>query len=174
MTDKPTASAHSLYSSYREVLLEHLLAGEVMRFLWQRGNVRMEVLKPQVDDGGYDLLLEANEVSRHVQLKASHSQATTNRVAVSLSLLRRPSGCVVWTIFDERTMELGPFLWFGGKPGKPLPALNHYEVVTHSKANAKGIKSERPNLRIVPRSAFTKLSTIEDLVMELFGPPKAV
>ena len=156
------------------MLLEHLLAGEVMRYLWRRGNVRMEVLKPQVDDGGYDLLLEANDVSRHVQLKASHSGASTNRVAVSLSLQRRPSGCVVWTIFDEDTMELGPFLWFGGKPGKPLPNLSAagYDVVKHSKANAKGVKSERPNLRNVPRSAFTKLDTVEELVMALFGPRK--
>src|SRR5215210_7750101 len=107
MTDNPTASAHSLYSSYREMLLEHLLAGEVMRFLWLRGNVRMEVLKPQVDDGGYDLVLEANDIVRHVQLKASHSSAATPQVNVSLSLSRRPSGCVVWTIFDEGTLALG-------------------------------------------------------------------
>jgi hypothetical protein len=122
----------------------------------------MEVLKPQVDAGGYDLLLEANDISRHVQLKASHSRSATHHVAVSLSLERRPSGCVVWTIFDEATMELGPFLWFGGKPGKPLPNLStaSYDVVRHSKANAKGVKSERPNLRSVPRRAFTRLDNV--------------
>ena len=150
MTDQPTASAHSLYSSYREMLVEHLFAGEVMRFLWLRGNVRMEVLKPQVDDGGYDLILEANDIVRHVQLKASHSRAATHHVNVSLSLQRRPSGCVVWTIFEEHTMRLGPFLWFGGSPGDPLPVLNGYEVAKHTKANAKGVKGERPNLRSVP------------------------
>ena len=68
-------------------------------------------------------------------MKASHSRAATHHVAVSLSLERRPSGCVVWTIFNEHTMELGPFLWFGGEPGMPLPNLrtSGYDVVKHTK-----------------------------------------
>lgn len=41
---------HSRRSSYREMLLEHLLAGEVMRHLWVAGFGSMEILKPQVDD----------------------------------------------------------------------------------------------------------------------------
>jgi hypothetical protein len=169
MPDQPTASAHSLYSSYREMLLEHLLAGEVMRHLWRQGNVRMEVLKPQVDDGGYDLVLEANDISRHVQLKASHSKAATHHVNVSLSLARRPSGCVVWCIFDEETLTLGPFLWFGGEPKQPLPDIKKYGVAKHNKANASGVKSERPNLRSVPRKAFSEVPDVPALVQRLFG-----
>ena len=53
---------HRLLSSYREMLLEHLFAGEVMRYVWLSGIKRLEVLKPQVDDGGYDLVLEANSI----------------------------------------------------------------------------------------------------------------
>ena len=48
---------HSLRSSHREALLEHLFAGEIMKRLWLRGDWRLEVLKPQVDDSGYDLVL---------------------------------------------------------------------------------------------------------------------
>jgi hypothetical protein len=59
-----SATEHSLYSSYREVLLEHLFSGEVMRYLWLQGVIRMEVLRPQVDDGGYDLVLAVSQVSR--------------------------------------------------------------------------------------------------------------
>jgi hypothetical protein len=40
------------------MLLEHLFAGEVMRHVWLSGIKRLEILKPQVDDGGYDLVLE--------------------------------------------------------------------------------------------------------------------
>ncbi|MCC6174985.1 MAG: hypothetical protein IT305_06745 [Chloroflexi bacterium] len=151
------------------MLVEHLFAAEVMRLLWRRGNVRMEVLKPQVDDGGYDLVLEANDIVRHVQLKASHSSASTHHVNVSLSLARRPSGCVVWCIFQEDTLALGPFLWFGGRPGTRLPSLDTYEVAKHPKANSSGVKSERPNLRSVPRRAFRKLDDVEQLVLALFG-----
>lgn len=67
-------SEHSLHSSYREMLLEHLFAGEVMRHMWLAGCNRLEILKPQVDDGGYDLVLEANSYVRHVQLKPSVAQ----------------------------------------------------------------------------------------------------
>jgi len=58
----------------------------------------------------------------------------------------------------------------------PLPNLrtSGYDVVKHTKANAKGVKSERPNLRSVPRSAFTRLANVEQLVMQLFGPGKAL
>ena len=59
MSDETT---HSLRSSHREALLEHLFAGEVMKHLWLRGDWRLEALKPQVDDSGYDLVLEANGV----------------------------------------------------------------------------------------------------------------
>ena len=67
----PDDKIHSLRSSHREALLEHLFAGEIMRRLWICGEWRLEVLKPQVDDGGYDLVLEANNIVRHIQMKAS-------------------------------------------------------------------------------------------------------
>jgi hypothetical protein len=49
-------NVHSTRSSHREALLEHLFAGEVMKHLWQRGDWRLEVLKPQVDDSGCDVM----------------------------------------------------------------------------------------------------------------------
>jgi hypothetical protein len=66
-------------------------------------------------------------------------------------------------------MELGPFLWFGGKPGEKLPSIEHYKVATHPKRNAQGVKGERLNLRSVPRSAFIKVGSIGDVTVELFG-----
>jgi hypothetical protein len=60
----PDATEHSLVSSYREVVLEHLLVGALMRELWLSGVRRIEVLKPQVDDSGYDLVLEAKGIDR--------------------------------------------------------------------------------------------------------------
>ena len=41
----------------------------MVKHLWKRGDWRLEILKPQVDDSGYDLVLEANSIIRHVQLK---------------------------------------------------------------------------------------------------------
>lgn len=50
-------NAHSQKSSYREMLLEHLFVGELLKLLWLSGIHDIEVLKPQVDDAGYDLNL---------------------------------------------------------------------------------------------------------------------
>ena len=164
-----SASGHSLYSSYREMLLEHLFAGTVMRHLWLRDFGRLEMLKPQVDDSGYDLVLEANAVVRHIQLKASHHGAATPGVSINAALAEKPSGCVIWLRFDPATLDFGPFLWFGGKPGDKLPDLSPFRVTTHTKRNAMGIKTERPNIRYVPKASFQQLPTIEDVVTRLFG-----
>jgi hypothetical protein len=161
---------HSLFSSYREALLEHLFAGEVMRYLWTHGVHRMEVLKPQVDDGGYDLVLEADKITRHVQLKASHAGSSTRRVNVGRRLQDKPGGCVVWMIFNPDTLELGPFCWLGDAPERPLPDLDGFPVAKHTKGNALGVKLPRPGIRSVPRSEFTRLDTVAEVVDRLFGP----
>jgi hypothetical protein len=77
--------AHSTRSSHREAVLEHLFAGEVMKHLWRRGDWRLEVLKPQVDDGGYDLVLEANANRQAWQLKSSFRGSTVDKVNVLLA-----------------------------------------------------------------------------------------
>lgn len=160
---------HSLRSSHREALLEHLFAGEVMKRLWIRGDWRLEVLKPQVDDSGYDLVLEANGVVRHVQLKASFRGSTVSKTKVNVLLAAKPSGCVVFVWFDAKTLELGPFAFFGGAPGEPLPDVLGMKVGRHTKGNAQGVKAERPNIRDLPLSRFEKLSDIDAVVAKLFG-----
>ncbi|MGH2532127.1 MAG: hypothetical protein ACRDJW_07435 [Thermomicrobiales bacterium] len=164
-----SATVHSMYSSYREMPLEHLFAGAVMRHLWLSGFGRMELLKSQVDDSGYDLVLEANGIVRHVQLKASHLGAATPGVNIHVALVEKPSGCMVWIRFDETTLELGPYLWFGGAPGEKLPKLQSFRTGTHTKRNAQRIKSERPNIRYVPKASFRQLETIDGVVVHLFG-----
>lgn len=164
-----TKTQHTLTSSYREILIEHLFVGEIMRRLWLRGITQFEVLKPQVDDSGYDLVLEANGVVRHVQLKSSFEESSTRQVRASLKLLSKPSACVVWVRFDPDTMQLGPFLWYGGAPGQPLPDITDFRIAKHTRANAKGVKQERPAERSIPKSAFTLLAGFDELVSQLFG-----
>jgi hypothetical protein len=135
---------------------------------WLAGIHDVEVLRPEVDSGGYDLVLGASGILRHVQLKSSHRAAKTRRVDISLNLARRPSGCVVWIQFDPVTLELGPFLWFGDKPSMPLPDLGA-RVARHSKADSAGQKKERPNLRSIRRSHFEVLPTIGVVAEKLFG-----
>jgi len=151
------------------MLLEHLFAGELMRHVWLSDVRRLEVLKPQVDDGGYDLVLEGNTVVRHVQLKSSFRGSTVARFNVNSGLASKPSGCVIVLLFDPNTLEVGPYLWFGALPGQPLPSLAEYSIAKHTKGNAQGIKLLRPRLRVVPLSAFEKVATLAGLAERLFG-----
>ena len=71
--------------------------------------------------------------------------------------------------FDKNKMELGPYLWFGGMPGAPLPDISRFRVGKHSKGTAEGLKLERPNTRVINKGDFACLNTIEMLVVRLFG-----
>jgi hypothetical protein len=160
---------HFQNSSYRERLLEHLFIGELLKWSWRHGDCGLEVSKPDVDRSGYDFIAEANGHIRHVQLKTTYVGSSNTSQKVQLSLGAKPSGCVVLINFDQDTLGLGPFLYFGGGPGEPLPSLAPYKVAKHTKANALGVKAERPNIRTVPISAFKRISAIEQLYVQLFG-----
>lgn len=162
-------TAHYLQSSYREMLIEHLFTGALLKVLWRAGPVPAEVMKPQVDTGGYDLLVEAKEIARHIQLKGSFRGARTASQKIHRSLAKKPSGCVVWVMIDRRTLELGPFLWFGASAGKRLPRLTEFGVARHTKGDKTGYKAERPMIRVVPKGKFRKLETIEEVAERLFG-----
>jgi hypothetical protein len=66
-------------------------------------------------------------------------------------------------------MTLGPFLFFGGEPGAPLPSLAAFRVAKHSKGDAAGEKKARPNLRVVRISQFRTVADIPALYAALFG-----
>ncbi len=161
-------SKDSARSSLRESIIEHIFVGEILRRLWLRNVTQVEVLKPQVDDAGYDLLIDCNSSIRHVQLKSSRIDAKRNNVSVSLKLASKPSGCVIWVFFDPSTLSLGPFLWFGSRPGHPLPDIEDFKVTKHTKGDATGKKADRPGHREVPKRRFERLASIDDVIDRLF------
>lgn len=114
------------------------------------------------------MVLEVDGVTRHVQFKSSAVGARASTQKVHIGLASKPSACVIWTRFDSNTMALGPFYFFGGGPGEPLPSLKSFPTAKHTKANADGVKLERPNLRVVGISRFRKLDDIPSLYAELF------
>src|SRR6266566_9057256 len=144
------ASPHSADSSLREQALGHLFLGQLLTFMWQSGVRDVEVLKSEVDRGGYDVVLEANGIIRHVQLKSSFRGSKVREVDVSTKLLRKPGGCVLWLEFDRESLAIERFYWFGGKAGDGLPDLGE-RVSRHSKGNSEGEKNERPVHRVLTR-----------------------
>jgi len=156
-------------SVYRERLLEHLLIGDLLRYSWLHAGATLEVSQPSIDRSGHDVVLEANGVTRHVQLKSSALGATTTVQKVHIGLLGKPSGCVIWTRFDRASMALGPFLFFGDVPKAPLPSLADFRTAKHTKGDADGVRKERPNLRLIPISKFRHVPDMHALYVALFG-----
>jgi hypothetical protein len=159
---------HYLKSSFREKLIEHLFIGELLKYSWLRGGCSLEVSRPEVDNQGYDVIAEEKEVIRHIQLKTSHLGARAAVQKVHVALSAKPAGCVVWILFDEHSMELGPFLFFGGPASSKLPSLSGFKVATHTKANSLGIKTERPEIRVIPKKHFRRVETIAEIYQLLF------
>ena len=165
------SDAPYLASSTLEKLLEHRFLAGLATHLWCRGTREFDVLHPEVDAFGHDLVIECQGIIRHIQLKAMVRGGKRRDVGVSVALARRPSACVIWMLYDPATLELGPFLWLGEAPGQPLPPPGE-KVGRHSKGNAQGVKAERPGIRLVPQSRFEKIESNDALAERLFGIPQ--
>jgi hypothetical protein len=79
---------HYLYSSLREQILEHIFISEALKVMWRMGYRDMEVLRSEVDNAGYDLVLSHRGIIRHIQLKASYADARTAHQTVHRHLSR--------------------------------------------------------------------------------------
>jgi hypothetical protein len=165
---KIESSAHSFDSSLREQALGHIFLGQLLAFMWRNGGRDIEVLKSEVDRGGYDVVLESNGIIRHIQLKSSFCGSKVREVDVSTKLLRKPGGCILWLEFDRGNLAIERFYWFGGKAGTALPDLG-LRVSRHSKGNSDGEKNERPIHRVLTRGRFEALVNISEVVQKLFG-----
>ena len=159
---------HTENSSYREKLIEHLFVSELLKLSWLHDDCSLEIAKPEVDNSGYDLIAERPGLIRHIQLKTSIIGGKTASQKIHIHLSNKPSGCMVWVYFDEQTMQLGHFLYFGEGAGKPLPSLLEYKIAKHTKGNKDGIKAERQNIRVLPKRAFKRIESVEEISAQLF------
>jgi hypothetical protein len=161
------AAAHFQNSTLRERIVEHVFVGDALRELWRHGILDVEVLRSEFDAHGYDLVMARGRIVRHIQFKTGTSQKP-GPVSVSQSLAEKPSGCVIW-IRVTPDLAMGPFFWFGGRPGEPLPAIAGYPNPLRTTHNKDGVRPLRQNHRAVPGTAFRKLETLHEVLGQLFG-----
>ncbi len=166
--DREVRAKHATYSVLRERIVEHVFIGDVMRRLWQRDIMDIEVLRAEFDTSGYDLVMSSASVLRHIQLKVSLVDGARSRININLKLGKTPSGCVIWIIVDH-DLEIVEYRWFGGLPGEPLPDISEHGVVRHTRANARGEKAVRDGQRSLSRSDFVSLDGLDAVIEQLFG-----
>lgn len=159
---------HYVRSTLRERIIEHVFVGEALRALWRRNITDVEVLRSEFDAGGYHLVMSYRAIVRHIQLKVSVEGGKRAGVTASLKLMEKPSGCILWIVVAD-DLEFRSFLWYGNEPGESLPDIREMKTASHTKANAAGIKTERPGQRDIPRSAFARLASLDAVLERLFG-----
>jgi hypothetical protein len=165
--------AHFHHSTLRERIVEHVFIGDALRRLWQLGVMDVEVLRSEFDAGGYDLVMSRGKLIRHIQFKSVLADGKAARTSISLKLMEKPSGCVIWIVVTPE-LDRQSYLWLGGLPGEPLQAalrddIKDLPMAKHTKCNAGGTKAEKPNHRVVPRSRFVHLDGIDAVLQRLFG-----
>jgi hypothetical protein len=119
----PPDPAHYAESSARENLIEHVFLGELLCGLWRKNVRDHEVLRPEVDSGGYDLALEFRGLTRHIQLKSSFTGARRSEVTAHVKLLDRPSACILWIFFDPGNSAARAVFLVWRRGGRENPAV---------------------------------------------------
>ena len=161
----------SLDSTLIEKALEYQLVGELIARLLARGQ-RCEVLHGICDRDGYDVVIEAAGIVRHIQLKSRVQGGKNSKFDIAIRLADKPSGCAILIGWDRNTIRPTGFRFLGGAPGQPLDELG-YKVTTHSRYNGQLTKGRRPAYRSVSIGRFDKMATLDMLVDRLFGPAPA-
>ena len=161
-------TSHYLHSTLRERIVEHVFVGDILRRLWQLGVTDVEVLRSEFDAGGYDVVMSYRKIVRHIQFKTAVTTGKAASVKASLKLMDKPSGCVIW-IFVTPDLNLHHYRWFGGLRDQQLSDIRGMKVAKHTKGNAKGVKAERTQHRIIPRSQFVELGSLDEVLNRLFG-----
>jgi hypothetical protein len=167
-------SENSTRSSHRESIIEHLFIGEVLKVLWNEQATQVEVLKPQVDDAGYDIVIECKRKSKsdtstpcYIQLKSAFVGAKTAKVSLSKKLTSKTHWCVIWVFFDPK-FTLKSYLCFGTATGKTSSDIAKLKTTKHSKADTNKIKADRPGHCDVPKGEFKEFVLIKDVIDKLF------
>ena len=160
-------SMHSLHSTLRERIVEHLFVGEVLRWLWRRRVTDLEVLRSEFDAGGYDLMMSYKKIDRHIQLKTILANGKTADVKASRKLMDKPSGCIIW-ISVSLNLDIVSYRWLGGEPGEAFPYIP-LKNAKQTKGNAQGVKAKKPQHWIIPKAQFVQLRSIDELMERLFG-----
>ncbi|RKK04664.1 hypothetical protein EBE87_23185 [Pseudoroseomonas wenyumeiae] len=160
--------AHSLYSTLRERIVEHVFVGEALRTLWQRGIVDVEVLRSEFDAHGYDLVMGRGAIVRHIQFKTG-VRDRPGSVSISRSLAAKPSGCVIWISVDL-DLNMKGYWWFGGAPGQPLHDLSGFGSPKRIGRRETGERPLRMNHGKVPAARFRRIDTMNEVLETLFGP----
>jgi hypothetical protein len=87
-----------------ENVIEHAFLSALLEYCWFTRHIRVEVIRPDVDSSGYDLVLEVPPRIRHAQLKARHQKASgPMELKITSRLREHEDPCVIWIFWEWDT-----------------------------------------------------------------------
>jgi hypothetical protein len=166
-----TVETKTKQSVYFEKLIEHRFISDIMMHCWFKYEKTLEIIHSEIDTNGYDLIISYDNINRYIQLKTSEENGKTAKQNLNISLIKKENPCIVWIIrnYDKsRNDFIFSYLFWGSNIGEKSPNVENYKTAKHPKADMKGNKKQRPNIRIIPKKEFIKLNSMEKLFEKLF------
>lgn len=155
-------NSYSIDSSYIEKIIEHIFLSEILTIAWKMSKKKINVIRPEVDNSGYDLILECNGIMKFIQLKSSSENIKKQNI--NSKLFEKKEFAVILAIVDKEEMNIKEYYYYADKN----IVVTKLKSAKHNKANSKGVKTERPNIKEIPNSGFVKLNSIMELLEKLF------
>ena len=168
-----TIEDKTMNSSFIENMIEHVFVSEMLQEAWiNRNHLKLEVLRAEVDDSGYDIVMTCNNKTRYIQLKTSELGSSTRIQKMNIALLKKENACILWIIRekdDNSKRYKFKYLYFGSQIGEQFPNIDRFRIAKNARGNANGEKKERPNIRDIPKTRFKKYDSSSEIFGILFS-----
>src|SRR5436190_1299223 len=143
-------------SSHVENVLRHAFLAQLAGEVWRDDpNEPLGISNAEVDDSGYDVILERNAVIRRIQLKQAHEKKIPKKFSVRVEFATYPGSCVI--VVAHALLDLRPisYSFYGSSPDQPMPYIEaHRSTKAPGRRMADGQRVLRLKYRDVPFSRF--------------------
>lgn len=157
-------------SSHVENILRHAFLAELASEVWHDDpNEPLGISNAEVDDSGYDVILERNGIIRRIQLKQVHEDKTPKSFSVRVEFATYPGACMVVIAHTLQDLKPKSYSFFGGGPNDSMPYIEaHRTTKAPGRRTANGERVLRLKYRDVPFSRFKRKLSMRELIDELF------
>jgi hypothetical protein len=157
-------------SSHVENVLRHAFLAELAGEVWRDDpNEPLGISNAEVDDSGYDVVLERNAIIRRIQLKQHHEGKTPKAFSVRVEFATYPGSCIVAIAHSLADLKPTFYSFYGSGPAEHMPYIEvHRTTKAAKRKTSEGTRALRLNYRDVPFSRFKKNLSIRQLIEELF------
>jgi hypothetical protein len=157
-------------SSHVENVLRHAFLAELAGEVWRDDpNEPLGISNAEVDDSGYDVVLERSATIRRVQLKQHHQDKAPRAFSVRVEFATYAGSCVVAIAHSLVDLKPTSYSFYGGGPDESMPYIEaHRTTKAAGRRTAEGTRVLRLKYRDVPFSRFKKNLSMRQLIAELF------